>query len=264
MHVLRSRPKFRFEGRLRFDGRVRWLATLAAGSALVAVLPAAPAGAASGAPAVGECYRITDKQTYDDNWPGGVAPVPCSGTHSMQITQVHELPADVNAANFAEQQCDYLSVWSDLGINQAVDGIVARPLRIESFFFVLSQPGIPASWVCGAGPVAFRGSDAYVLTSMRGAIDALTAKQKAALQFCSSAAHGRGTASPITVPCTARPRWQVTKWIMWDDFYGTYPGQAVLAKRAAAMCGPGTTQSVPTAKDWPGGTHRSWCYRKIG
>jgi len=70
----------------------------------------APASAASGVPQVGECYLITDKQTFDDYWPGAT-PVPCSQRHSLQITASSALPADVNAVTFAQDHCGYADVW---------------------------------------------------------------------------------------------------------------------------------------------------------
>jgi hypothetical protein len=226
------------------------------------VVTGAPANAASGVPAVGECYLVTDKQTYDDYWPGGAA-VPCTGRHSIEVTRSSPLPADVNAVNFAQDACDYLKVWKDAGVNQARNGIVSRPVRFEAFYFVVQQPGVPDTFLCGIGPVALRGKKGAVLVSSTAPVAALTAQQKAALQFCSSAARGRTIQDPaVTVPCTSTPRWQVSRWIMWDDLYASYPGEAVLRARAGRLCGPGSVPSVPSAEAWPGGTHRSWCYKK--
>ncbi len=229
---------------------------------LVALTCVGPARADAGVPDVGECYQVTDKQTYDDYWPGGTA-VPCTASHSFQVTLSSLLPADVNAITFAQDHCGYLDVWKAAGVNQPKKAIVSRPLRLEAFYFVVRQPGVPASYVCGIGPVELRGRKDAVLMSMRNPVAGLTARQKAALQFCSSAVKGAPLDVPATtVPCTSTQRWQVTKWILWDDLYKTYPGEAVLRARAATICGPGTVVSVPSADGWPGGTHRSWCYKK--
>ena len=235
---------------------------MAAAVIVAGALSASPASAASG-PAVGECYRATDAQSYEDYWPDGLAPVSCSGTHTIQITRTHVLPADVNAPTFASDQCDSTSVWAEAGVNQPKAGIVSAPLRIESFYWVVRQPGAPASYVCAAGPLQFLGSKDPVLTSMAGTLPNISARESARLQFCASARAGRDfQAKPITVSCASTPRWQVAKWIMWDAFYDSYPGEAVLQRRARVLCGPGSHFSVPTASDWPGGTHRSWCYVK--
>lgn len=229
-----------------------------AASVLVPVTAVAATG-----PAPGECYRITDAQSYEDYWPTGLTPVPCSGRHSIQITRAAVLPADVNAFEFAADQCDYASVWKELGINQATDGIVTQPIRIDSFSWTVRGDGAPARYVCGAGPLEYRGRKDAALVSFTGKLPDLGSAERARLQFCTSARGGRGTRGPvITVPCSSTPRWQVTQWIMWDDFYSTYPGEAVLTARARKLCGAVTEFSVPKAKDWPGGTHRSWCYVK--
>ncbi len=188
-----------------------------------------PAHAQTGVPAVGECYQVTDQQTYDDYWTPSAA-VPCAGPHSIQITKSSVLPADVNAVTFAQDHCEYADVWTDAGVNRAVDGIVARPLRLDAFYFVVREPGVTASYVCGIGAVEQRGSHDEVLVSMRGAVADLSAAAKARLQFCSKAVKGAPLAAKaITVPCTTTPRWQVTRWIMWDDFYAAYPGEACSA-----------------------------------
>jgi hypothetical protein len=242
---------------------VRRIATALLGSVLLwSMSSVPPAAAASAAPAVGECYLVTDKQTFDDYWPG-VPAVPCTSKHSLQITTSSVLPADVNAVTFATDHCAYPDVWKSAGVNQAKKGIVERPLRFDAFYFVVREPGVPASYVCAIGPILQRGKKDAQLVTTTNAVGSLTAKQKAALQFCSGDLPGAPLNVPaVTVPCSKTPRWQVTRWIMWDDFYSTYPGEAVLTARAKRLCGPGTTPSVPSVDVWPGGTHRSWCYKK--
>lgn len=230
------------------------------GALLVLSSGSTAASAAEGVPAVGECFRITDEQTFDDYWPGAPA-VPCTSRHSLEITASSVLPADVNAITFAQDHCGYLDVWKAAGVNQPRKGIVERPLRLEAFYFVVRS--VPASYVCGIGPIEQRGKkDARLVTTTKAVAD-LTAKQRAALQFCSAASPGAPLKVPaVTVPCSHVPRWQVTRWILWDDLYSTYPGEAVLRARATRLCGPGSTVSVPSAAAWPGGSHRSWCYKK--
>jgi hypothetical protein len=226
------------------------------------LLPATAASAAETVPAVGQCYVLGYGQTADDYWPGATA-VPCTSAHTFEVTRSSVLPADADAVTFAQQQCDYPLVWADLGINQPVNGRVRAPFRVEAFYFVVRSPGVQASYVCGAGAVAFHGGDPVTLVSLDSQIRLLPAVQRRALRFCSSADRGRNAfAEPITVPCSHRPRWQVTKWIQWSHFYDSYPGEAALLARAQQMCGPLSVPSVPSAAAWPQGTRRTWCYRK--
>ena len=230
--------------------------------AVATVLPASTAAAAAAVPAVGQCYVLGYGQTADDYWPGATS-VPCTSPHTLEITKSSVLPADVNAITFAQQQCDYPLVWADLGVNQPVNGRVRAPIRIEAFYFVVRGAGAQASYVCAAGAVAFHGSSSPTLVSLDSQIETLSAADRRALRFCSSAARGRGAFSPpITVPCSQRPRWQVMSWILWSQFYDSYPGEEVLLARAQELCGPRAVPSVPSAAAWPEGTRRTWCYRK--
>jgi hypothetical protein len=236
------------------------ICALAAVLAVPAALTPAVAEAAP-VPAVGECFLISDAQSLASGWPGTTA-VPCASRHSVEVTRSGRLPADANAVTFAQQACDFPSVYSDLGINQAVDAVVRRPIRIEALSFVVGG-SVPASYVCAAGPAAFRGARGTVLSTMSSAIGDLTTGQAAALRFCNSAARGRDAfAPPITVPCTTRPRWQVTRWILWSDLYSQYPGDAVLASRARLLCGPRAVFSLPSSDRWATGSRRSFCYVK--
>jgi hypothetical protein len=246
--------------------RDRRLIFLSATTAVLALLGAGVAGSAradAANPSVGECFALTDKQSYEEYWPTS-APVPCTAPHSIEIARTGALPADVDAFAFAEGKCDVTSVWAQLGVNRPVGGIVRNPIRIEAFPFAVRGGGsVKPGWLCGVGPVEFRGAKGIVLVSMTGTIDGMTSGQRRSLRYCSSAARGRSAfAKPITVSCSTVPRWQVEKWVMWSVFYSSYPGEAVIAARAAKLCAPATSYSYPTAKDWPDGSRRSFCYLK--
>jgi hypothetical protein len=230
---------------------------------LAGVIPAAAAHASASSPAVGECFALTNAQSYEDYWPTS-SPVTCAGPHSIEIATTGPLPSDVNAFEFASGQCDVFDVWAEVGVNQAVRGIVRNPLRLEVFpFAVRGGAGVMPAWVCGVGPVAFRGSKDPRLTSLSGPLASMSTATKASLRYCASAARGRDAfAPPITVPCRTTPRWQVPTWILWGDLYSTYPGEDVIKARAARLCPPGSTFSYPTAADWPKGTRRTFCYVK--
>ncbi len=246
----------------------RTTTTLVIGLAITFALPilsAPPAAADAASPAVGECFLVADAQMDEEYWPG-LEPVPCAGPHSFEVTAAGRLPADVNAFTFAESQCDYRDVWSTLGINQATAGEVHDPVRIDAFWFAVRGGGsVLPGWVCGAGPVAFRGKAGAVLVPMTGSAAAMTPATRTSLLFCNSAKRGRGAfADPITVPCSTRPRWQVRTWIEWGQVYAAFPGEKVLAAGAAKRCGPGASYSYPTRADWKDGSRRSFCYTKVG
>ncbi|MBK9737939.1 MAG: hypothetical protein IPO93_00115 [Actinobacteria bacterium] len=242
----------------------RPLAVVLGALTLAAVAVPAPASANATLPAVGECFLITDKQTYEGYWPGA-SPVPCSGKHSFEVTKSSDLPADVNAFDFAEAACDYASVWKQLGVNQPRAGMVRNPVRIEAFSFAIRGGGsVRPSYICGAGPVAFRGKKGAVLTTMTGPIKGMGAATKASLLYCNSAAGGRDAfAPPVSVPCTKTPRWQVLRWVMWASIYTDYPGEDVISAAAAQLCGPGREYSYPTEENWATGSKRTFCYTRI-
>jgi hypothetical protein len=246
---------------------MRLLRAAATALCVLVVLPttmATSARADATLPAVGECFLVTDKQTFDDYW-AGLPPVPCAERHSFEVTKSSALPADVNAITFAQDQCDVAKVWKQLGINQPRAGVVRNPIRIEAFYFVIRSAGsVKPSFVCGAGPVSFRGAKGAVLTTMQGALGAMSAATKSSLLYCNSAANGRSAyAPPITVPCSKTPRWQVLKWILWSSIYADYPGEDVMAASAEQMCGPGREYSYPTAANWAKGSKRTFCYTKF-
>ena len=168
---------------------------------------------------------------------------------------------DVNAFEFAAQQCGALDVWNAVGVNRPVAGIVEDPLRIEPRAYAVRQS--PPSYVCGAVAVELDGRRPPRAVPLTSAIERLSRRERASLRYCSSAADDRGALAPaVTVPCSTRPRWQVRSWVMWTAFYDDFPGRAVLRERATALCGPGAVVSLPTAASWADGMPSTWCYRK--
>ena len=59
---------------------------------------------------------------------------------------------DVNAFEFAAEQCGALDVWNAVGVNRPVAGLVDDPLRIEPRAYAVRQS--PPSYVCGAVAVS--------------------------------------------------------------------------------------------------------------
>lgn len=239
----------------------------------------APAGAAPGlrhaavtAPAVGECYDLSDARIEVGTLAGATAvgsegywsavdPVPCTEPHTFEVTESGQLPMDVNAFEFAAQQCGALDVWNAVGVNRPVAGIVEDPLRIEPRAYAVRQS--PPSYVCGAVAVELDGRRPPRAVPLTSAIERLTRRERASLRYCASAEDGRGALAPaVTVPCSSRPRWQVRSWVMWTAFYDDFPGRAELRERASLLCGPSAVVSLPTAASWENGMPSTRCYRK--
>ena len=211
------------------------------------------------APLVGECYDLTDEVLQADGYWADTAPVPCSQPHTFQVTETGAVPQDVNAFEFAATQCGPLDVWTAVGVNGSTAGIVKNPLRIEPRSFAIRQAA-PA-YACGAVAVSFNGRRPPAAVPLTSTIERLRPREEATLRHCSSAAGGRSAfAPPITVPCTSRPRWQVTSWIIWSALYDDYPGRAALRARAAELCGPDAVFTVPSAIAWDKKASRTWCY----
>jgi hypothetical protein len=243
--------------------------------ALIAVpASAAPTrhAAAPAAPAVGECYDLSDARIEVGTLAGATAAgadgywteadrVPCSAPHTFEVTEAAPLPMDVNAFAFAAEQCGALDVWTAVGVNRPVAGIVRSPLRIEPRAYAVRQS--PPSYVCGAVAVTLNGRRPPSAVTLTSAIERLSRRERAALRYCSSAADGRSALAPaLTVPCSSRPRWQAQSWVMWTAFYDGFPGRAELRARATELCGVDAVVSLPTAASWADGMPRTWCYEK--
>jgi hypothetical protein len=244
----------------RARARALVLATLLAGTASTLMLPAFGASVrAADGPAVGECYLLTEPESRPGSYWPDVAPVACTESHTLEVTETGPLPEDVDAFDFAAQRCGALDVWTAVGVNASTAGIVAHPLRVEPRSFVVA----PQAYLCGAVAVSFNGRRPPALVPVDSAFERMRPRVRAALRFCSSAAGGRGPFAPaVTVPCTTRPRWEVRAWIMWSALVDGYPGRAVLWRRAHELCGPGTVYAVPDAAAWAAGMPRTWCYAK--
>lgn len=245
-----------------------------AGVLLAAPVSAAPPSrpAASATPAVGECYDLSDARIEAGTLAGAMAagadgywsdadPVRCTEPHTFEVTEAAQLPMDVNAFEFAAEQCGALDVWNAVGVNRPVAGIVDNPLRIEPRAYAVRQS--PPRYVCGAVAVTLDGRRPPTAVPLTSAIERLSRRERASLRYCSSAAEGRGPLAPeVTVPCSTRPRWQVTSWVMWTAFYDDFPGRAALRERASDLCGPDAVASLPTAASWQDGMPRTWCHRQ--
>ncbi len=241
----------------------RALLLLALAGILLPSLPAAASPAPHRAlpaslPVVGECYVLTDAEAAGEDWPEGDA-VACNQPHTYEITEAALLPMDVDAVGFARQRCRSLDVWTALGVNSSSAGIIEAPIRIESRAFYAR----PDHFVCGAVAVEYQGRSPATLMQLTMSIERLRAGSKASLRHCADAADGRSAlAPPVTVPCSYRPRWQVTSWILWSALYDDNPGRAALRARAAQLCGAGAVFSLPATWAWSEGMPRTWCYRK--
>jgi hypothetical protein len=238
----------------------RALVLLVIAGVLIPAVPAVgvPGESAGAVPVVGECYSLTDVEAAGDYWVES-EPVPCTQVHTYEVTNAALVPMDVDAVAFARERCGSLDVWTALGINSSTAGIIADPIRIEPRAFFAR----PEHFVCGAVAVAYQGRAPATLVPLATSIERLRARDRSSLRHCADAADGRSALAPaVTVPCSSRPRWQTTSWILWSALYDDNPGRATLRARAAQLCGVGATFSLPAAASWREGFPRTWCYRK--
>ena len=238
----------------------RALVLLVAAGVLIPALPASgvPGVRSAALPVVGECYSLTDAEVAADYWVES-EPVPCTQVHSYEVTEAALVPMDVDALTFARERCGSLDVWTALGVNSSTAGIIKDPIRIEPRAFYAR----PDHFVCGAVAVEYQGRGPATVVPLTTSIERLRARDRSSLRHCADAADGRSALAPaVTVPCSSRPRWQATSWILWSALYDDNPGRATVRDRAAQLCGVGATFSVPTAASWRDGLPRTWCYRK--
>ena len=187
-------------------------------------------------------------------------PVPCTRPHTSEVTRTGSLAKDVNARYYAQQQCPDEALWSDVGVNQPIDGIVENPVRVEGYWFVVGDEG----FACGVSARAFHGRKPATSEPVSGRLGDLSDAQLAALRFCSKAAKGRDVAKPpITVDCARTPRWEAVRWVDWSQFYADFPGAATLRAKARELCPTGARISYPDEERWAQGSPRTWCYLRI-
>jgi hypothetical protein len=218
------------------------------------------------------CYALSDDQlalgtlsgareegaaAYWGAWADALR-VPCTRPHTFEVTEVGPIPADADAFEFAAEQCTALGVWTSAGVNRTRAGIVRAPLRVEPRAFAVRSA--TPSYACGAVAVGLdEPGAARAFVSLSSRLRDLSTLQRAALRYCTV---GAREPDPRTVDCATRPRWQVEQWVLWTAFFDTYPGRSVLRARAAALCGPGASPTVPRAVDWATGMPLTWCFGK--
>lgn len=231
---------------------------------LVLAAPAAPA-LAEQTPGVGECFDLdpgmfSSASGGPGRWPA-VDAVPCSQPHTYEITGLGLLPDDVDGVEAARSACTDLAVWSAVGVNRAVAGIVTDPLRVESRAFLVGTR--PQAWVCGAVAVEYRGRAGATPVPLESTVEGLTRRDARALRHCAEASDGRSALAPaVTTACTTRPRWQERTWVLWSALFDDNPGRAVLRARAAELCGARAVASVPRAEEWIAGLPITRCHTK--
>ncbi len=233
-------------------------------SAVIAipVLVAAPASASAADPQVAECFDITMEQASADVWPGSPA-VPCTGPHALEIVRARPLPADVDVVDFARASCTYEVVPTTTGLNSSVKGVVANPIRVGSFSFVVSEEGSPPSFVCGVGALRYNGALEPSFVPLTGPAASLTAAERASLRFCAAVVKGRSPMdNQLTVPCSRTSRWQATAWVDLSQFFTKYPGDEAAMARMKQLCPRANFRTATSASGWDQGYTRGWCWKK--
>lgn len=221
------------------------------------------AGAALAAPAgpftVGQCFNLSEEELAEV-WIEA-EPVECSTPHTVQVTSVTVLaPAD-DPVDVATRECGPLGVWNELGVNRPVAGIIRQPLRIEPR--ALARRGAEPTLACAAAAVSWDARGESAVVPVTRSLDGLASRTRAGLRYC-TAASGRRPALPgPTVPCSARPRWEVSSWIVGTAFFDDYPGRVTLRDQARRLCGVGERFVIPARVDWEQGLPRTWCVSRI-
>lgn len=234
------------------------------GAVLAALAPwGVSASAASAGPQVGECYLLDQDVLTERGWWPDVSAVPCTERHTFEVTEVGPLPQDANAFDFARAQCGAPELWSALGVNLPLSGIVRSPLRVVPWSFAVRQA--PGTYVCGGVALSYQGVADPIAIPLTTSIKDLSRRERSALRHCSDASNGRGALRPpVTVRCASRPSWLVTSWVIWKAFYDEYPGRVELRKRAKDLCGTDRVASLPSRADWDAGLPMTSCYRLRG
>jgi len=223
----------------------------------------AVAGSASAAPSerfvVGQCFNLSDEELAEV-WTEA-EPVACSTSHTVQVTSVVGLaPAD-DPAEVARQECGPLGVWNELGVNRPVAGIVREPLRIEPRAFASRTP--EPVLACAAAAVAWDARGVSTVVPVTRSLDGLAPRARESLRYCSSADARRPALPGPTVPCSQRPRWEVSSWIVGTAFFDDYPGRVTLREQARRLCGARERFVIPARADWEQGLPRTWCVSRI-
>ena len=194
-------------------------------------------------------------------WPATEA-VPCTDRHTVEVTEVGVIPAGANPEEFADEQCGALDVWTAVGVNVPVAGIVRDPVRIAPAAFVVR--GAPVRYACAAAAVAYDGDPVPTVVPLRAPLDRLGPRARAALRVCVVDGDARpDPAALVTTRCSTRPRWQATTWVLWTAFYDRYPGRVELRQRARDLCGARAVATLPTAAEWGAGPPFTWCFRRV-
>ncbi len=240
-----------------------------AATALGVLVLSTPAPASAAVPAtVPEVGACLDVPASDLRESGGVVEaeiVDCRQPHTFEVARVIPVPAATDpftADVFAEvaQSCGELGVWTEVGVNRPVAGVVVAPLSIEPRYIGLR--GDAPVLLCGAVAVAAQASGERGVTVVSRPLAELGPRARAQLRYCLPATSARAPVdTSAAVPCDQRPRWQVDSMIVWTAFYDDYPGRAEMRARAQQLCGSGGRARVPSRGEWEAGVQPTWCLR---
>ena len=211
-------------------------------------------------PAVGECYDLTDAASRSARSPAprrrrrgywaDADPVPCSEPHTFEVTESGAVPMDVNAFEFAAEQCGDLDVWNAVRVNASGRRHHRGPAAHRAA--LVRRPTVPATYVCGAVPC--RSSTAATRCRWCRSHPASSGWPTASARCAAATALGRRGTSALRrrrgdgAVLARRPRWQVRSWVMWSAFYDDFPGtDGAAASARPQLCGVDDVVSVPTA-----------------